>query len=52
MRQHLDGASRAAAEELDKRISNICIGFSQVLGEIDTKLYFTAAELAGVLIDY
>ncbi len=44
---HLDAAARGRAEELQTRISKLCIDFQQTLGEIDTKLYFTAEQLAG-----
>ena len=45
---HLDAAKRAKVEEIQTRISKLCIDFQHTLGEVDTKLYFTPEELAGV----
>lgn len=43
---------RAQVEALRTRMSALCVEFQQRLAEEDTKLYFTAAELAGMPADF
>ena len=49
---HLEEDARKQVEDLKKRISELSIKFQQNLGEVDTKLYFTKEELAGMPEDF